>query len=550
MQRFFYIKSSEITLMSDAYLAHINPFLENIALLQKLEMSAAIHCSKINSLIRSYKLLPDIISPNPPPNWKNTKKFTSIINSLNNSIEHLIQFCIQCNRDSCVQFVLMTSFQNTFEDFLSIRQNTISDFQNLNFPKAAEIFTLTPDELLSQDQVDLKLIGNLLLQIRSQKDLNNRKDIKERITDRLGSLKRKDIKIDTNKTDFDLCSGIITIPSIPSDLNLVLDHEQLIYKEVIGEGRSGKVYKGRIVGRPNLVVAIKVLHCRELSTAELEMFRREIFTLTTLSHPSILKLLGYTNTPPFCLVTELLTNGSIYSFLKTRPQELTPTDRTVIAIDVARGMEYIHERNIIHRDLKSLNILLDDNKRARICDFGLVRLKSYAPMTGLIGTPQWMAPEILMCSTSYNVKADVYSYGIVLWELLTGQTPYEGIAVEKLPYLVVQENYRPIIPKDTPTELKDLIQSCWSADPSKRQSFSNIIKAFQNPKNHFPGTNEEELGRRLGIKKKIPSSSSTPLGLSQRQHPIISVNKNEDCENEINILESPVSTPSFSKNII
>lgn len=552
---------SNLLIMSDVYLEHISPFLENIALLQKLEMSAAVHCSKINSLIRSYKLLPDLISPNPPPNWKNTKKFASIMNSLNNSIEQLIQYSIQCNRDSCIQFVLMTSFQNTFEEFLSIRQKTIADLQNLNFPKAAEIFTLSPDELLSQDQVDLKLICNLLLQVRTQKDLNNRKDIKERISDRLDSLKRKDIKIETNQADFDLCSGIITIPSIPSTLNLVLDHEQLIYNEVIGEGRSGKVYKGHIVGRPEMVVAIKVLHCRELAPAELEMFRREIFTLTTLSHPSILKLLGYTNQPPFCLVTELLANGSIYSFLKSKPEELTPTDRTVIAIDVARGMEYMHERNIIHRDLKSLNILLDDNKRARICDFGLVRLKSYAPMTGLIGTPQWMAPEILTCSTSYNFKADVYSYGIVLWELLTGNPPYEGITVEKLPYMIVQENYRPAIPDDTPTELRDLIKSCWAGDPAKRPSFSMIIKSFQNPKNHFPGTDENEMRQRFGIFKKLLSaqssfnriemsaSSTSSAQMEQKEKPVIDHNSTDDeINDELMVLEKTASSSYLIRN--
>ncbi|OHT15048.1 hypothetical protein TRFO_14571 [Tritrichomonas foetus] len=553
--------------MSKVYAARIATVLSNIAQLQKLEMSASIHCSKINSLIRSFKLLPDIISSNPPnlnlpsssngnnnngnnsnfnssssalnngfsnnnlqasPNSstssnsnsaysnnsstpKNNRKFpikfSNYIDSLNNSVEHLIQLCIQCNHESCVQFVLMTSLQKTFEEFLSIRQTTITDLQNLGFTEGAEIFTLSPDELLSQDQVDLKLIGNLLYQIRSQNDLTNRSDVGERVAARFHSLQRKDIKIDTGETDL---SGIITVPSVPNNLNLVLEHEQLVFRESIGNGRSGRVFEGSIVGRPE-VCAIKVLHCRTLSPAELEMFRREIFTLSTLSHPSILKLLGYTNQPPFCLVTELVANGSLFKFLQNKPEELTPTDRTVIAIDVARGMDYIHERNIIHRDLKSLNILLDNNKRARICDFGLVRLKSYAPMTGLIGTPQWMAPEILMCSTSYDVKADVYSYGIVLWELLTGESPYNDVPITKLLYLVVQEKLRPTIPPDTPPDMAQLITACWSTDPKQRPSFSQIINLFNNSRYHFTGTNSDELWRRIGGRKRRNPSTSDPL---------------------------------------
>lgn len=496
--------------MSEAYFANVNPFLDKISRLQKLEMTAAIHCSKINSLIRSYKILPKFIASNPPPNWKNTQTQISYIDSLNNSIDHLIQLCIQCNRESCVQLILMVSLQTTFEEFLSIRTTTISDLKNLNFPQAADLFVLTSDELLSQDQVDLKLIGNFLYQIRSQRDLSGRNDVKDRIIARFDSLKRKDIKIDPIPKGLDLDSGIITIPSIPTNLDLVLDHEQLVYQDLIGEGRSGKVYKGNLASRPDAVVAIKVLHCQQLSPSELEMFRREIFTLSTLSHPSILKLLGYTNQLPFCLVTELLGNGSLYRFLLSKPQELTPTDRMVIAIDVAYGMQYIHERNIIHRDLKSLNILLDDEKRARICDFGLVRLKSYAPMTGLIGTPQWMAPEILMCSTSYNIKVDVYSYGIVLWELLTGKLPYEGISVGKLPFYIVQEKLRPKIPPETPPDLANLITSCWSPDPNERPSFSDILKLFNNKNYHFIGADTNELIDKIrGKKRRTPSTAET-----------------------------------------
>jgi hypothetical protein len=173
-------------------------------------------------------------------------------------------------------------------------------------------------------------------------------------------------------------------------------------------------------------------------------------------------------------------------------------------------MEYMHERGIIHRDLKSLNILLDTERRARICDFGLVRLKSLAPMTGMIGTPQWMAPEILMCSIYYDGKVDVFSYGIVLWELLTGGLPYHNAPMEKLGYMVVQEGRRPLIPDGTPRELSDLITACWATSAQERPTFTQIIQLLNAPGYHFPGTIEEELWERAGgRRKKTPSFSDS-----------------------------------------
>ena len=494
-------------MMTDASAQAIASVLSHVERLRNHEMTAAIHCSKINSLFSAFKVLS--ASLRSLPTVRRTPKFRTAIASLNQSIEHFVQLCIQCTRESCVQFVLMKTTQQVFEEFLEIRQTTITDLNDLGLTEAARTFTLSSNELLSQDQIDLKRIGNFLLQLREQHDLSRRDDIKEKITERLQSLRRKDIKIELSDCD---PIEILTVPTLPENLDLVLAHENLVFQEEIGSGRSGRVFKGVIKGR-NGVVAIKVMHCRQLSSAELEMFRREIFTLSTMNHPSILKLLGYTKEPPFCLVTEMLANGSLFQFLRTRNSELTPTDRTAIALDIARGMDYMHERTVIHRDLKSLNILLDDNKRARICDFGLVRLKSLAPMTGLVGTPQWMAPEILMCSTYYDGKVDVYSYGVVLWELMTGEMPYNNVDIEKLPYLVVQEKLRPKIPDSTPTNLKNLISACWAPDPKDRPTFDTIIKLLNVESYHYPGTNTDELWARVGGKRKRTPSTSDPLKL-------------------------------------
>lgn len=494
-------------MITDASAQGIASVLSHIERLRNHEMTAAIHCSKINSLFSAFKILSESLRSLPA--LPRTPKIRAAIASLNQSIEHFVQLCIQCTRESCVQFVLMKTTQQVFEEFLEIRQKTITDLTVLGLTSAAHTFTLSSNELLSQDQIDLKRIGNFLLQLREQHDLSRRDDIKDKITERLQSLRRKDIKIELSDCD---PIEILTVPTLPENLDLVLEHEHLVFQEEIGNGRSGRVFKGLIKGKTG-VVAIKVLHCRQLATAELEMFRREIFTLSTMNHPSILKLLGYTKEAPFCLVTELLSNGSLFQFLRTRYSELTPTDRTVIALDIARGMEYMHERSVIHRDLKSLNILLDDNKRARICDFGLVRLKSLAPMTGLVGTPQWMAPEILMCSTYYDGKVDVYSYGVLLWELMTGEMPYSGVDIEKLPYLVVQEKLRPKIPDSAPPDLKALISACWAPDPKDRPTFDTIIKLLNVDSYHYSGTNTDELWMKVGGKRRRTPSTSDPSKL-------------------------------------
>ena len=245
-----------------------------------------------------------------------------------------------------------------------------------------------------------------------------------------------------------------------------------------------------------------------LSKENLEMFQREVFAMSTLQHPSLLKFCGYTTEPPYALLTSFMENGSLFHILEKRPDFLSPTDRTILAYDISRGMEYLHSRGIIHRDLKSLNILIDKNKRGKICDFGFVRIKSSIPMTGLIGTSHWMAPEILLSNPYYDEKVDVYSFGILLWELLTSQQPYKGEDPNKFPILCIEKNLRPIIPENTPIKLKKLIENCWNRDPEIRPSFQQIISLFSDNDYHFPGSETFILLRETG-KLGLHSHSTT-----------------------------------------
>lgn len=143
-------------------------------------------------------------------------------------------------------------------------------------------------------------------------------------------------------------------------------------------------------------------------------------------------------------------------------------------------MAYLHHGNppVLHRDLKSANLLLDDSYTAKVCDFGLSRLKAQArSMTGNCGTVQWMAPEVL-ANMSYDEKADVFSYGIILWELLSRECPYEGMTAIQCALAVLNRDKRPEIPKWCPPSFHALIKSCVKKDPTERPSFSQVILAL------------------------------------------------------------------------
>ena len=481
--------------MSHEFTFKIASILSQINQIKQYEITSFIHCSKINSLAQSFtNILDSIKNFNEKFKKDYNSKNIENLNILNDSIGHFLQLCIQCTRESSVQTILSKSTQQMFEDFLQIRQNVIKSLKLLGIEEF-KFFELNSDQLLSQDQVDLKRIGSFIQQMTEKNDLSKRVDINEKILLRFNSIERKGVKMEK----FD--GSLIDLPSLPSNLNLILTHEQLHYDKEIGKGMSGKVFSGKING-DSQIVAIKILHQRQLNSSQMAYLRSEIFTLATLSHPSILKLLGYTPEPPFCLVTEYLSNGSLSDFLKKSPNNLNPTERTIIAIDIARGMSYMHEHNIIHRDLKSLNILLDENKRVRICDFGLVRIKSFQILTTQIGTPQWMAPEIMLAIPDYDSKVDVYSFGIVLWELLTNKMPFSELSPADVLKSVVVNDLRPIIPENTPIDLSNLINSCWEKDPKKRPSFQQINYLFNNSKYHYPGTNEKELWEKVGEKKK------------------------------------------------
>lgn len=256
-----------------------------------------------------------------------------------------------------------------------------------------------------------------------------------------------------------------------------IDAKNLKFENKVASGSYGDLYKGTYCSQE---VAIKVLKPERINTDMQKEFAQEVFIMRKVRHKNVVQFIGACTKPPsLCIVTEFMSGGSVYDYLhKQRGVFKLPT-LLKVAIDVSKGMNYLHQNNIIHRDLKAANLLMDENEVVKVADFGVARVKAQTGvMTAETGTYRWMAPEVIE-HRPYDHKADVFSFGIVLWELLTGKLPYEYLTPLQAAVGVVQKGLRPTIPKHTLPRLAELLEKCWQQDPALRPDFSEIIPILQ-----------------------------------------------------------------------
>ena len=274
------------------------------------------------------------------------------------------------------------------------------------------------------------------------------------------------------------------------EVSWVIKETQLVQNEVIGGGSSCTVYKGTYKRTP---VAIKIL--RSMVNGEhLKEFSRELNALLHLRHPNLVLFMGAVFTPQLAIVTEFCAGDTLFRLLHQDKQiKLSWKQKIKMCRDVAHGMTYLHESEppILHRDLKSLNLLLTekvtgpgDGLIVKITDFGVSKFldDSVSMMnTGQMGTCHWMAPEVL-AGHHYSLPADVYSYGIVIWEIVCRETPYRGLNPTLIPYRVLNCNERPsmeLLPASCPQALRALMVSCWQTDPGQRPTFPQILDVLE-----------------------------------------------------------------------
>ncbi|CAI0381314.1 unnamed protein product [Linum tenue] len=270
--------------------------------------------------------------------------------------------------------------------------------------------------------------------------------------------------------------GCIEIPSDGTDV-WEIDASQIKVENKVASGAYGDLYKGMYCSQE---VAVKVLKPERVSAEMLREFSQEVYIMRKVRHKNVVQFIGACTQPPnLCIVTEFMARGSIYDFLHKQNGVFKLPSLIKVAIDVSKGMNYLHQNSIIHRDLKTANLLMDENEVVKVADFGVARVQTQSGvMTAETGTYRWMAPEVIE-HKPYDHKADVFSFGIVLWELLTGELPYAYLTPLQAAVGVVQKCLRPTIPKQTQPRLAELLEKCWKQDPTQRPSFCEIIDILQ-----------------------------------------------------------------------
>ncbi|KAL7616823.1 hypothetical protein Lser_V15G01637 [Lactuca serriola] len=277
------------------------------------------------------------------------------------------------------------------------------------------------------------------------------------------------------------------------NLDVEVSWDDLVINEQIGQGSCGTVYHGLWYGSD---VAIKMFRKQEYPEDVILSFRKEVSLMKRLRHPNILLFMGAVTSPHhLCIVSEFLPRGSLFGLLQRNTTKLDWRRRIHMAMDIARGMNYLHHCNppIIHRDLKSSNLLVDKNWTVKVGDFGISRIKheTYLSTNTGKGTPQWMAPDVLR-NEQVDEKSDVYSYGVVLWELTTEKIPWDNLNSMQVIGAVGFMNKRLEIPKDIDPQWASLIESCWSSEPKSRPTFQEILIKLK------------DLQRKLVIQTQVP----------------------------------------------
>ncbi|KEH27604.1 ACT-like tyrosine kinase family protein [Medicago truncatula] len=282
---------------------------------------------------------------------------------------------------------------------------------------------------------------------------------------------------DQYQTRMESSPDCIQIPFDGADV-WEIDPSQLKYENKVGSGSFGDLFRGSYCSQD---VAIKVLKPERISTDMLKEFAQEVYIMRKIRHKNVVQFIGACTRPPnLCIVTEFMSRGSLYDFLHRQKGVFKLPSLLKVAIDVSKGMNYLHQNNIIHRDLKTANLLMDENELVKVADFGVARVQTQSGvMTAETGTYRWMAPEVIE-HKPYDQKADVFSFGIALWELLTGELPYSYLTPLQAAVGVVQKGLRPTIPKNTHPRISELLQRCWQQDPKERPAFSEIIEILQH----------------------------------------------------------------------
>lgn len=273
---------------------------------------------------------------------------------------------------------------------------------------------------------------------------------------------------------------------IPEQKDWMIDAEEIELErgvKVLGQGSFGKVIRTMWKGTP---VAAKYIDMyAQVTRDQAAAFINELSVLCALRHKNIVLFQGaiLSHEKYMCIIEELCEKGSLWSVLKDKTEALDYNRQLQILLSVAEAMCYLHEgfnkdKPVIHCDLRSANILVTKNWEVKVCDFGLASMLQNTVVDGDVGNPFWTAPEV-MAGSQYSKASDVYSFGIVAWEVFARKQPFKGYNPHQAILAILTENARPTVPDFVPDPMAKLIKDCWQADAKSRPTFPQIVERLR-----------------------------------------------------------------------
>lgn len=250
----------------------------------------------------------------------------------------------------------------------------------------------------------------------------------------------------------------------------------------LASGGEGKVHEAKFQGE---LVAVKIV--KKAEQTDIEHLRR-------LCHPNVIRFFGVCRKAPiFYVIMELCPNGSLFGIIHDRDVMLCPRTVASWLKQIAQGMEYLHEQDVLHCDLKSPNILIGKRNEAKISDFGSSQVIGATDMyTKVACTARWMAPELIRGKV-HTYETDVWAYGVVAWELLMRQVPYKQLEKKQVLYRLANYKLALPLPRSMPTTLRQLIIRCQDVNVHLRPMFDEVVSLVDAATEDLEDISREDL---------------------------------------------------------